>query len=310
MGPPTWAFIGRWGLREVVLWLLSDRPKNGAEVTRAVEVFTWDFWKSFLSSVSSLLGLGLELIIGYRVARIKNIAVNLTQSLYARRRLGMLRPQVVPRSAILPLLLLITTAMLLLSASSTTNAEIIYKPGDWLLYRFTFNYSGWECTYLYQVAVKKIIGTKVLYTSWFEKKEKGDNPIICGVDIPIPVRIEVPWTSDISKEEPGPWRFFINPAYTGEYKIDKTTYRYYKGILTYLEERREITGMGLTLTRMELIDTSIPELKALIAPSGMSMIGLILIVVLATIITVIAMFIVVRRRRKTTETPLNQSQAT
>jgi len=310
MGPPTWAFISRWGLREVVLWLLSDRPKNGAEVTRAVEVFTWDFWKSFLSSVSSLLGLGLELIIGYRVARIKNIAVNLTQSLYARRRLGMLRPQVVPRSAILPLLLLITTAMLLLSASSTTNAEIIYKPGDWLLYRFTFDYVGVECIYLYQVTVKSIKGTMVLYTFSFEKKEKGDEPI-CGYELPVPVRIAVPLTSDISQERPGSWKFFINPAYTGEYKIDTTTYRYYKGILTYREERRDTTGTGLTLTRIELIDTSIPELKALIAPSGMSitMIGLIL-VVLATIITVIAMFIVVRRRRKTTETPLNQSQAT
>jgi len=86
MGPPPWAFISRRDLREVVLWLLSDRPMNGAEVTRSVEVFTWDFWKTFPSSVYPLLlGLGLELIIGYRVARMKNIAVNLTQSLYARR---------------------------------------------------------------------------------------------------------------------------------------------------------------------------------------------------------------------------------
>jgi len=86
MGPPPWAYISRRGLRDVVMWLLSDPPMNGAEVTRAVEEFTWDFWKSFPSSVYPLLlGLGLELIIGCRVARMKNIAVNLTQSLYARR---------------------------------------------------------------------------------------------------------------------------------------------------------------------------------------------------------------------------------
>ncbi len=86
MGPPPWAFISRRGLRKMVLWLLSDPPMNGAEVTRAVEEFTWDFWKSFPSSVYPLLlGLGLELIMGYRVARMKNIAVNLTQSLYAHR---------------------------------------------------------------------------------------------------------------------------------------------------------------------------------------------------------------------------------
>jgi DNA-binding PadR family transcriptional regulator len=86
MGPSPWAFISRRGLRDVVMWLLSDPPMNGAEVTRAVEEFTWDFWKSFPSSVYPLLlGLGLELIIGYRVARMKNIAINLTQSLYARR---------------------------------------------------------------------------------------------------------------------------------------------------------------------------------------------------------------------------------
>jgi hypothetical protein len=204
------------------------------------------------------------------------------------------------------LLLLIPTSMFLLSASSMANAEIIYKPGDWLLYRFTFNSDGWECTYLYRVTVRNIKGTNVLYSLLFEKMEKGDDPLICQPLLP--VRIEVPYTSDISREEPGFWKFFINPAYTGEYTISTTfattTVRYYKGILTYLEDRRE----RLRLT-IELFDTSIQELKASITPSGMSitMIGL-LIVVLATIITVIAIFIVVRRRHKTTETPLNQSQ--
>jgi DNA-binding PadR family transcriptional regulator len=85
MGPPTWAPLGG-ELHEVALQMPYEKPINGAEVTRAVEEFTWEFWKSFLSSVYPLLlGLGLELIIGYRVARLKNIAVNLTQSLYARR---------------------------------------------------------------------------------------------------------------------------------------------------------------------------------------------------------------------------------
>ncbi len=208
------------------------------------------------------------------------------------------------------LLLLISTPMFLLSASSMTNAEIIYKPGDWLLYRFTFNFDdGWECSYLYRVTVRNIKGTNVLYSESFEKIEKGDDPLICrnrNLHAILPVRIEVPFTSDISQERPGSWKFFINPAYTGEYKIGKDTYRYYKGILIYQEIKRP----GSELTRIELVDTSIQELKALIAPSGMSitMIGLIL-VVLATITTVIAIFIVVRRRHKTTETPLNQSQA-
>jgi hypothetical protein len=209
------------------------------------------------------------------------------------------------------LLLLIPTAMFLLGASSMTNAEIIYKPGDWLLYRFTFNFDGWECSYLYRVTVRNIKGTSVLYSLSFEKMEKGDDPLICRPLLP--VRIEVPFTSDISQERPGSASFFIiNPAYTGEYNTSTTTFRYYKGILIYgilyREERPEITGKArLTI---ELIDTSIQELKALITPSGMSitMIGL-LIVVLATLITVIAIFIVVRRRHKTTETPLNQSQA-
>jgi len=210
------------------------------------------------------------------------------------------------------LLLLIPTAMFLLSASSMTNAEIIYKPGDWLLYRYTFNFSGWECTYLYRVTVRNIKGTNVLYSESFEKIEKGDDLLICrnsNLHAILPVRIEVPFTSDISQEKPGSLYFFINPAYTGEYKISETTYRYYKGIL--IEKRREITGRGSELTRIELVDTSIQELKASITPLGMSitMIGIIL-VVLATIITVIAIFIVVKRRHKTTETPLNQSQAT
>ncbi|ABL87222.1 transcriptional regulator, PadR family [Pyrobaculum islandicum DSM 4184] len=55
MAPPPWAFISRRGLREVVLWLLSDKPMNGAEVIRAVEELTWGFWKPSPGSVYPLL---------------------------------------------------------------------------------------------------------------------------------------------------------------------------------------------------------------------------------------------------------------
>ncbi len=229
------------------------------------------------------------------------------------------------------LLLLIPASMFLLSASSMTDAEIIYKPGDWLLYRFTFIYTGThttvECTQLIRVAVRDIIGvavrdikgTMVFNSFSLEKQEKWDNPMIC-MDIHVSVSLALASSSisDISQARPGLWKFFINPAYTGEYNINETiTTRYYKGILTYLEVRPKITGPGLSLIRIQLIDTSIQELKvsiqehkASITPLGMSIImnGLIL-VVLATIITVIAIFIVVKRRHKTTETPLNQSQA-
>jgi hypothetical protein len=218
----------------------------------------------------------------------------------------MLRPQVVPRSTILPLLLLIPTAMFLLSTSLMIDAEIIYKPGDWLLHRFIFNYAGKECTYLFRITVKNIRETTVFYSVSLEKIEKWDDTLICGSYSP--AYIAGNYTSDISQATPESRNVFINPAYTGEYKISKTTtLRYYKGILTYLEN----TEPGVSFTRIQLIDTSIQELKALNKPLSMSitMIGLILIVVLATIITVIAIFIVVRRRHKTTETPLNQSQA-
>jgi hypothetical protein len=229
----------------------------------------------------------------------------------------MLRPQVVPRSTILPLLLLISTAIFLLSASSMTNAEIIYKPGDWLLYRFTFIYTDIytrvECTQLERVTVRNIEGTMVFNSFSFEKLEKWDDPMICmEINVLVSFALASSSISDISQARPERLKFFINPAYTGEYNINETTtIRYYKGILTYLEVRPKITGPGLSLIRIQLIDTSIQELKASITPLGMSitMIGLIL-VVLATIITVIAIFIVVRRRHKTTETPLNQSQGT
>jgi hypothetical protein len=78
------------------------------------------------------------------------------------------------------LLLLILTAMFLLSASSMTNAEIIYKPGDWLLYRFTFIYTDIytrvECTQLERVTVRNIEGTMVFNSFSFEKLEKWDDP--------------------------------------------------------------------------------------------------------------------------------------
>jgi len=218
----------------------------------------------------------------------------------------MLRPQVVPRSTILFLLLLVSVTMFLHSASSMANAETIYKPGDWLKYRIIFNYAGKECTYLFRITVKNIRETTVFYSVSLEKIEKLDDTLICTSYNP--AYIAGNYTSDISQATPESRNVFINPAYTGEYKISKTTtLRYYKGILTYFEN----TEPGVSFTRIQLIDTSIQELKALNKPLGMSitMIGLILIVVLATIITVIAIFIVVRRRHKTTETPLNQSQA-
>ncbi|AET32360.1 transcriptional regulator, PadR-like family [Pyrobaculum ferrireducens] len=55
MGPPPWAFIGRRGLREVVLWLVSDKAMNGAEIIRAVEDVTWGFWRPSPGSVYPLL---------------------------------------------------------------------------------------------------------------------------------------------------------------------------------------------------------------------------------------------------------------
>lgn len=55
MGPPPWAFIGRRGLREVVLWLLSEKPMNGAELIREIEAVTWGFWRPSPGSIYPLL---------------------------------------------------------------------------------------------------------------------------------------------------------------------------------------------------------------------------------------------------------------
>lgn len=55
MAPPPWAFIARRGLREIVLWTLSERAMNGAEIIRAVEEYTWGFWRPSPGSVYPLL---------------------------------------------------------------------------------------------------------------------------------------------------------------------------------------------------------------------------------------------------------------
>ncbi|MFN7105422.1 MAG: PadR family transcriptional regulator [Pyrobaculum sp.] len=55
MGPPPWAFLGRRGLREIVLGMLADKPLNGAEVIRAVEDLTWGFWRPSPGSIYPLL---------------------------------------------------------------------------------------------------------------------------------------------------------------------------------------------------------------------------------------------------------------
>jgi len=206
------------------------------------------------------------------------------------------------KSTILSLLLLIPTAMFLLSTSLMTDAETIYKPGDWLQYRLIFNYAGKECTYLIRITVKNIRETTVFYSVSLEKIEKQDDVLLCGFYHPVVGN----YTFDISQATPESRREFINPAYTGEYKISEaTTVRYYKGILTYLEETSTEPVAGFT--RLQLIDTSIQELKALNKPLGMSitMIGLILIIVVLATITIL---IVARKQYKTTETLLNQSQ--
>jgi len=208
----------------------------------------------------------------------------------------------VHKSTILILLSLISIAMFPLSISMVTDAETIYKPGDWLQYRLTFNYAGMECTNLVRVTVKNIRETTVFYSFSLEKIEKQDSVLLCGFYHPVVGN----YTSDISQATPESREQFINPAYTGEYKISEaTTVRYYKGILTYLEETSTEPVAGFI--RLQMIDTSIQELKALNKPLGMStiMIDLILIIVVLATITVL---IVARKRYKTAETLLNQSQ--
>jgi hypothetical protein len=54
------------------------------------------------------------------------------------------------------------------------------------------------------------------------------------------------YTLDISQAILESQREFINPAFTGEYKISEaTTVRYYKGILTYLEGNKHGTSYRL-----------------------------------------------------------------
>ena len=208
----------------------------------------------------------------------------------------------VHKSTILILLSLISIAMFPLSISMVTDAETIYKPGDWLQYRLTSNYAGMECTNLVRVTVKNIRETTVFYSFSLEKIEKQDSVLLCGFYHPVVGN----YTSDISQATPESREQFINPAYTGEYKISEaTTVRYYKGILTYLEETSTEPVAGFI--RLQMIDTSVQELKALNKPLGMStiMIDLILIIVVLATITVL---IVARKRYKTAETLLNQSQ--
>ncbi|MEM0370448.1 MAG: PadR family transcriptional regulator [Pyrobaculum sp.] len=55
MAPPPWAFVWKRGLRELVLWSLSEKSMNGAEIIRAIEEYTWGFWRPSPGSVYPLL---------------------------------------------------------------------------------------------------------------------------------------------------------------------------------------------------------------------------------------------------------------
>ncbi len=55
MGPPPWVFLRGRGLREMVLWALSEKPQNGAEIIRFVEDSTWGFWRPSPGSIYPLL---------------------------------------------------------------------------------------------------------------------------------------------------------------------------------------------------------------------------------------------------------------
>jgi hypothetical protein len=171
----------------------------------------------------------------------------------------------VGRSEIIGVVVLLF-ATLALSEYSTVLGEVIYRPGDWVRYRYVIRTVNETCTWVFRITIEWVNETHVKYSGGLEGLVSGGDLcqslttlLILGLSLESEKPVELNTTTPASR------RAIINPSYTGTYTYENVTVIYYKGILVsyYQNATTPVAGQY----EVTIIDTSIEELKALLTPT-------------------------------------------
>lgn len=186
------------------------------------------------------------------------------------------------------LLLLLSTLLLI---SAVTAQGLIYRGGDWLKYRITIDYRYGDqtqrCEIICTVRIENVNSTRVT-SSADASVEKGGG--LCSYFASGFTYGST--TVDVGGVKPESGRVLVDPSYTGSYSIEEgVDVEYYKGVLRKASVRQSFLGIEVSMS-MELIDTSISELK-----SPATLTWLIPVAVIATLAAVVSVVVLILRRK-------------
>ena len=146
---------------------------------------------------------------------------------------------------------------------SANAEEVIYKPGDWVRYRYTVRTSEETCVWTIRVSIREVNATHVRYDAGLEGMVSGGK--LCeGLTslLVIALGFESATPVDLRTATPESKRFLVSPSYTGTYIVGNATVKYYRGVLVRYYEN--ITTPFVGTAEAVIIDTSINDLKPLI----------------------------------------------
>lgn len=146
---------------------------------------------------------------------------------------------------------------------SASVEEVIYKPSDWVRYRYSVRTSEETCVWIIRVTIREVNATHVRYDAGLESMVSGGKLcegfttlLVMGLGFesatPVDLRIVAPESK----------RFLVSPNYTGTYSFGNATVKYYRGVLVWYYEK--ITTPFVGTAEVVIIDTSINDLKPLI----------------------------------------------
>lgn len=185
-----------------------------------------------------------------------------------------------PRTA----LVLLSMLLLLMVIAQAFTQDLIYRAGDWVKYRMTIKGSYMtqtiDCAFSVRLNIDSVEDGVVTFTIVESSTEKGGDEcryitgggFMAGYQTTISTRNAKPESGQI----------FIDPSYTGEYSFPEGKISYHKGVLTKMTA--EAYGLSVSI---ELVDTSIPELKYQVIPPWIVLLVVIPVVVVVIVVVVI-----------------------
>lgn len=143
--------------------------------------------------------------------------------------------------------------------------ELIYKQGDWILYKEYVNLKAGNESYVCNITLKiVVVNVKDFLVNQSIKVESIEGSEACSTLFSITEHYQV---SDVMEAKPENGGVFVHPQYTGRYNLTELEgyIEYYKGVLKYVEAMHVTEYYEMSL-KVELVDTSIEELQSKVAP--------------------------------------------